>query len=546
MTELNWDLKIEKKRKVSKIVLPFQNIETINESSTQRQKILDLFSQGQEEWRNRLIWGDKKYILPSLAPEFAGKVKLIYIDPPYDTQANFSYKAEIPDNPLTSEDETTEFIKQPNIIEQKAYRDIWSPNISEKNLGATHIDKYLSWFYETVIYLKDLLSEDGSIFVHLDYHISHYAKIILDEVFGRNNFRNEIIWKRKGGSGNPTKNFGVVNDSIFYYSKSSEGIYYPQNTLESDEVKKYIKERFKEKINGREYMVAPIERNAALGIRKNLIYEYKGYTPKYGWMVSIEKLKKMDQEKKIHWNSKGRPNRRVFLDEYKGQPIENLWTDIFVINPMSKERVGYDTQKPEELIKRIINTCSNENDLVLDCFVGSGTTAVVAEKTNRRWIVCDLGKFSIHTTRKRLLSIKDIKPFNIQNLGKYERQHWMKAEFDNLENRVLQESAYKKFILELYNADNIDNSIWLHGSKDGRIIHVGAVDSPITIGDIKSIVQEFWKLVGIQKKIQTNGIDILGWDFSFDINERAKQFAEENKIDIKFKKIRFTRSRNKS
>ena len=193
MTELNWDLKIERKKKISKIILPFQNIETVNESTNQRQKILDLFSQGQDEWRNRLIWGDKKYVLPSLAPEFAGKVKLIYIDPPFDTQANFSYKTTISDNPLTPEDETTQFVKSPSIIEQKAYRDIWSVSTSEKNLGATHLDKYLSWFYETMVYLKELLSEDGSIFVHLDYHVSHYAKIILDEVFGKNNFLNEII-----------------------------------------------------------------------------------------------------------------------------------------------------------------------------------------------------------------------------------------------------------------------------------------------------------------------------------------------------------------
>ena len=537
MTELNWDLKIERKKKISKIILPFQNIETVNESTNQRQKILDLFSQGQDEWRNRLIWGDKKYVLPSLAPEFAGKVKLIYIDPPFDTQANFSYKTTISDNPLTPEDETTQFVKSPSIIEQKAYRDIWSVSTSEKNLGATHLDKYLSWFYETMVYLKELLSEDGSIFVHLDYHVSHYAKIILDEVFGINNFRNEIIWKRKGGSGNPSNNFGVVNDYILYYSKSSAGTFYPQHTLESEEVKKYIKERFKEEINGRKFMLAPIERNVALGVRKNLIYEFKGYTPKYGWMVSSEKLKNMNQEKKIHWNTKGRPNRRVFLDEYKGQPIENLWSDIFVINPMAKERVGYDTQKPEELIKRIIHTCTEENDLVLDCFVGSGTTAAAAEKTNRKWIVCDLGKFAIHTTRKRLLSIKNIRPFNIQNLGKYERQQWVKAEFDNFENRTLQEKAYKKFIIELYKADNLDNYLWIHGSKDGRLIHIGAIDAPVTVGDIKSIAQEFWKLVGIQKKIKTNGIDILGWDFSFDVNERAKQFAEENKIDVKFKKI---------
>ena len=180
---------------------------------------------------------------------------------------------------------------------------------------------------------------------------------------------------------------------------------------------------------------------------------------------------------------------------------------------------------------------SNEGDLVLDCFGGSGTTAATAEKNNRRWITCDLGRFAIHTTRKRLLGIDNVKPFIVQNLGKNERQQWMNAEFENPEDRLVQEKTYKHFIIELYHAKPLDGYIWLHGAKAGRMIHVGSVEAPVTVEDIKSSIKEFWKLVGKEKDAKTNGIDFLGWDFAFDVNETAKQFAAENKVNVSFKKI---------
>src|SRR5467141_3101360 len=189
MTELLWDGKFKdgKKQGPVRIALPFQTIETVNESAQERQRSLELFVSGREtEWRNRLIWGDKKYVLPSLLPEFAGKVKLIYIDPPFDTGADFSYTATIPDNPEIEEDGTTTFVKQPSIIEQKAYRDTWGRGL----------DSYLQWLYETVVLLHELLHETGSLYVHLDSNAVHYAKAILDDVFGGGRHLNDIIWKR--------------------------------------------------------------------------------------------------------------------------------------------------------------------------------------------------------------------------------------------------------------------------------------------------------------------------------------------------------------
>ncbi len=210
MTELLWDGKHKdgKKQGPVRIPLPFQTIETVNESAQERQKSLQLFSAGREpEWRNRLIWGDKKYVLPSLLPEFAGKVKLIYIDPPFDTGANFSFTAVIPNQRETPDEESTAFTKEPSIIEQKAYRDIWGRGL----------DSYLRWFHETVVMLRELLADGGSIYIHLDWHVGHYAKAVIDEVFGNDYFRSEIVWKRTTSHSDATA-YGSVHDTIFFYA----------------------------------------------------------------------------------------------------------------------------------------------------------------------------------------------------------------------------------------------------------------------------------------------------------------------------------------
>src|SRR4030042_890147 len=196
MTELIWEGKYDKDgHKVAplRVRLPFQTVETVNESAQQRQHTLDLFSSGRPaEWRNRLIWGDKKYVLPALLDEFAGQVNLIYIDPPFDTGADFSYSVQV---------DGEGFVKQPSMIEQKAYRDTWGRGL----------DSYVQWFFETVVLLRELLAEDGSIYVHLDWHVGHYAKCVLDEVFGYENFRNEIIWQRTASHNDPRR-YGIVHD----------------------------------------------------------------------------------------------------------------------------------------------------------------------------------------------------------------------------------------------------------------------------------------------------------------------------------------------
>jgi len=203
---------------------------------------------------------------------------------------------------------------------------------------------------------------------------------------------------------------------------------------------------------------------------------------------------------------------------------------------VGSERVGYPTQKPEELLSRIIDTSSDEDDLVLDCVCGSGTTAVAAEKLRRRWIVADLGRFAVHTTRKRLLSIPDVRPFVVQNLGKYERQLWQEAEFG--ESAAARTTAYRRFILDLYHATPIEGYAWLYGIKNGQMVHVGTVDAPVTVGDVKQIATEFRKVIGTGKDAPTTKcVDLLGWDFAFELNEVARQEAAKAGIEMRFVRI---------
>jgi adenine-specific DNA-methyltransferase len=549
MTELIWDGKYKDGRMQGpvRIALPFQTIETVNESAQDRQRSLELFSAGREpEWRNRLIWGDKKYVLPSLVPEFSGKVNLIYIDPPFDTGADFSFTAAIPDHPDSDGDETTTFTKEPSILEQKAYRDTWGRGL----------DSYLQWFYETVVLLRELLVEDGSIYVHLDWHIGHYAKAILDEVFGQQNFLNEIVWRRTGAHNDPGR-YGNIHDVIFFYTKGEDYTWNPQFTPYSEEA---IESSFSyaENVDGKIIRLKKGEKPPntfrqfqtvtmrSPHPRPNLYYLYKGYKPHpNGWSINKERMEQYDGENRLFYPSskEGALRLKMYLDESPGVPVQDLWTDVKKLEASSLERVNYDTQKPETLLERIIKASSNENGLVLDIFVGSGTTAAVAEQSNRRWIACDLSRFAIHTARKRLLGIPGVRPFVVQNLGKYERQEWQVAEFpangqSRLEDQRERETAYRAFILDLYHAKPLSGHAWLHGTKGGRMVHVGAVDAPVTLADVKAIAREAWRAVGTGKGAPAKaGADILGWEFAFEVNELAKQVAAESRVDVAFKKI---------
>jgi hypothetical protein len=258
--------------------------------------------------------------------------------------------------------------------------------------------------------------------------------------------------------------------------------------------------------------------------------------------MTKDKMDALEAAGKIHWPRKsgGMPRLKLYPEDLPGVPLQDLWLGIPQLHNLAAERVGYPTQKPEILLEKIIRTSSNEGDLVLDSFLGSGTTALVSEKLKRRWIGCDLGRFAIHTTRKRLLSLSGVGPFRIENLGKYERQAWQSAEFpsngeDRLDEQRKREAAYRKFILELYHATPVTGQAWLHGIKAGRMVHVGAVDAPVTIADVKAISREVWKAAGASGG--KPAADILGWEFAFELNETARNVAAESRVDVAFKKI---------
>lgn len=515
MTELIWDGKYDKDgRKVAplRVALPFQTVETVNETAQERQRALDLFSFGRDaEWRNRLIWGDKKYVLPSLLDEFAGKVDLIYIDPPFDTGADFSFHVEV---------EGEGFTKEPSVIEQKAYRDTWGRGV----------DSYLQWFYETALALRDLLSSTGSIWVHIGPNMNHLVRVCLDEVFGSENFQSEIAWKRVAARSH-AKRLPFSHDSIILFSPSQDSVWNPQYLPLSESL---VQSHYNnvEPDTGRRYTLDNVlNQNPD---RPNLTYEWNGFTRTWRW--TRERMQELHDTGRLVCTKSGMPRYKRYLDESLGVTLQSVWTDIPPVNSQAMEDSGYPTQKPEALLERIIKTSSNEDGLVLDCFCGSGTTAAVGEKLGRRWIAADLGRFAIHTTRKRLLSIPDVKPFVVQNLGKYERQLWQAAEFgDSADARQL---AYRRFILDLYRAQSITGYSWLHGVRAGRMVHVGSVDSPVSPADVANIAAEFRRATGSGAGAPaTNAVDVLGWDFAFELNEVAKQQAALANINVHFVRI---------
>ena len=322
------------------------------------------------------------------------KVDLVYIDPPFASGANYAKKVYIRRNPKVSEAiaqaEQELDVDELKAFEEKMYGDVWDK------------EKYLNWMYENLMAIKSVMSKTASIYVHLDYHIGHYVKILLDEIFGEDNFKNEIVWKRKQGNLGQINQYGIVTDSIFYYTMSDS--YYFETPLTKEGQEEYIK-RFKyDDGDGRKYRLSPL---VSPSYSPSLVYTYKGYNPpKNGWSVSLETMERYEKEGRLKFpkDKNQRIERKQYLDEWEGSPIQNLWTDIFVINPVAEERLDYSTQKPEALLERIVNASSQKGTVIADFFGGSGVTAAVANKLGRKFIHCDIGLNSIQTTRDRLVA----------------------------------------------------------------------------------------------------------------------------------------------
>jgi adenine-specific DNA-methyltransferase len=378
------------------------------------------------------------------------KIDLAYIDPPFASGADYAKKVYLRKNPKVAEAiaqaEEELDLEELRAFEEKMYGDIWNK------------EDYLNWMYENLTAIKSVMSETASIYVHLDWHISHYAKVLMDEVFGEDNFVNEIIWRRKLATSYASKQFGITNDTIFWYCIGDEYVFNDEYSLEDENTQNYLAERFVyDDGDGRKYMKSPLVNSL---FRPNLKYVFNGVEPpENGWLYSKKRMQELfnSNELVMPENGTGRIYRKIYADTYQGQLIQNLWLDIPIVNPMAKERLDYATQKPEALLKRIIKASSNEGMVIADFFGGSGVSGKVAHDLKRKFIHCDVGINSIQTTRDRLIAAgAEFDIYDIQDGVSLFR------------NPVQTMDKMKSLITGLKNEDDLDG-FWEGGIQDSKL-----------------------------------------------------------------------------
>jgi adenine-specific DNA-methyltransferase len=419
-------------------------------------------------WRNQLICGDNLLVEACLCQNFAGKIDLIYIDPPFATGTNFSVTTMVGDgDPVAA--------KQPSSVELKAYGDSWARGKAS----------FLQTLWPRLRVMRDLLRDTGLLFAHFDDNIGHEVKLVLDDVFGSANYRGEIVWQLGNGA-KSRKFFSIQHNIILAYSKG--------DTWQFNADTPELREPF-----------API----SLGTHFRNV------------------------------DSAGRRYRKRIIGgkEYiyyadQGRMVGSVWTDISSMtanSPIIHESTGYPTQKPEKLIRRILSACTSSGDLVADFYCGSGTVPVVAEKMGRRWIGCDLGISAIHTTRKRLLNLRQkdpatgqergCQPFELLELGRSERQYWLKTRFAGGPDWRAQPRpvAYVRFILDLYAAQSFPGTA-LHGKKGDAFIHVGAVDAEVAASQIDDAAIE-------AARLGAKELHVLGWEFEIGLADPTARRA---------------------
>ena len=503
--ELLWN---GKTNEITNIVLPFQIIEQVDEPRSENNKnlqtaLFDMDNRGRQikGWTNKLIWGDNKLILSSLKNgpmreeiEAQGGIKLIYIDPPFDVGADFSMNIEIG---------AEEFTKKPNVLEELAYRDTWGK-------GA---DSFITMIYERLVLMRDLMSEEGSIYVHCDHRVNSYMRLIMDEIFGKDSYRNEIVWSYQGSWVEPKTYFPRRHNLILFYKKNNNDFFnrqYEDNSEEQVNFKRWEKYLIDNKIFGKYYPKDDIRFNTYL-------------------------------DKFVKENSR-EPKDEDIIFEIKGAVIGSSWY-IKKVDPKSPENIDYPTQKSEALLKRVIEASSSEGDIVADFFCGSGTTLAVAEKLGRKWIGADLGKFSIHTTRKRMINIqrqlkkegKDFRAFEILNLGKYERQFYVGVN-PNLREEEKQKQLEQKekdfisLVLSAYKAEKSEGFNTFSGRKNSRLIAIGPIDLPVSRLFVGEIIKEC-----LEKKITK--VDVLAFEFEMGLFPNIQEEAKEKGVDLVLKYI---------
>ena len=417
-------------------------------------------------WRNKLYWGDNLQVMSHLLREYRGEVNLIYIDPPFDSKADYKKKIELRGVNTTSD---------ASAFEEKQYTDIWTN------------DEYLQFMYERLILMKELLSENGSIYVHCDSKRNHYLKSIMDEVFGIAQFASQIAWKRTSAHSD-SKFYGDVYDTVLFYSKSSHP-YWKQQYTNYDEwyIERYY--RYIDK-TGRKFKSGDLSANGLSG--GGYRYSWKGVAGY--WRCPEKTMAKLDEEDRIYYTENGIPRQKQYLDEMIGLPLQSLWDDILPVVSWSDEQTGYPTQKPEDLLERIILSSSKCNDIVFDCFMGSGTTQAVAMKLGRRFLGADINLGAIHTTSKRLLTIADELKDKNPELRLYEKSGPTKFytgfevftvnHYDFFRNEL----EARELLIEALELQKLPGNMLWDGEKDGWMVKILAVNRLATAADLNPIL----------------------------------------------------------
>lgn len=405
-------------------------------------------------WINKIFWGDNLQVMSHLLKKFRGKIDLVYIDPPFDSRADYKKTISLKGKPINSDY---------NSFEEKQYTDMWSN------------DDYLQFMYERILLIKELLSDKGTFFLHCDWNKGHYLKLICDEIFGQDNFKNHIVWKRSTPRGNSSTRLPEITDFILFYSKTNN---YTWNNLFTPYRQEYIDKYYNQicEITGRRFQPTSLLGHAGV----NPVRSWKGISKP--WRYALENLDRLDEEGKIYWPEKGGvPRLKRYLDEQKGLPLQSLWEDIPPVNSQADEDTQYPTQKPEKLLERIIDLTTNPGDIVLDCFMGSGTLQVVATQKNRRFIGADINLGSVQTATKRLLELiknnNEYIGFEVYNVNNYEV----------FKNPI----QAKELLLEALEINPLLNNSVFDGEKDGQMVKIMPVNRIATKSDLNEMITNF-------------------------------------------------------
>ncbi len=459
-------------------------------------------------WRNRLIYGDNLLAMAALLagdeasglPSLRGKLDLIYIDPPFDSKADYRTKVILPSpsgRGVGGEGQSIELEQKPTVIEQFAYSDTWSDGTAS----------YLAMITPRLYLMRELLADTGSIYVHLDWHVGHYVKLVMDEVFGKDNLINELIWKRQTAHSDSSGAFAALHDSIMCFRKSKSHHFRPQYEPYSE---KHLRENYRYQDARGTFALGQTKAPGNRGPR----YVWNGIDRH--WRFTLENMQKMHDEGALYYSESGLPWKKLYLADMPGVVVGSIWNDINPIHAMdTTERVAYDTQKPEKLLERIIQASCPENGLVADFFGGSGTTAAVAEKLGRRWISSDLGKPACMIMRKRLID-QNAQPFLYQAIGDYQ----VEAAKTTL-GRDFRIGDLAQIVLSLYGAlplsaeDNPTRNLGsLCGGGVRTLVYADSPNKLTGAATLKKALAQRDNLLGGWDKVV-----VLGWNFEPAIGE---------------------------